>query len=420
MTLRKILVMGAAALVAASCSKGVDQSTSAIPTSPSAITLPEPGGGVSHRTVVNYPQRSDTLDFRQQLESKYASKGRTPAQTYVDMDGEVAWIQEYHRYRVNGCDHDTATRNALAQVDGAAPPQVCAVRFFPETAIYPSREDSVDFRRQLGAKYQAMGRNAQSAVDAEGAGIWISEYLRYRTSGCDHASAVQKTLAQVDGGAAAATCASTCAYYVSPASVSASSGGGAFTVELERTSGTCEWLAVSEAPWVALTQPITGGDRSRLSFLVAPNSGGSRSGTVRVNYPGGASFFEVRQNGLSYSLSFQFFDPAVSPTTATTECQIRTTSSVCSLTAVATGLPASIASYDWQVDYTYGGTKSRTQNGALPTFLLTESCAASSAGASTVPISVKLTVTDTLGNSATLYSGQGSQPALQLKTSPCP
>jgi hypothetical protein len=69
MTLRKILVMGAAAVVAASCSRGADQSMSAMPTSPSAIILPEPGGGVSHRTVVNYPQRSDTLDFRQQLES---------------------------------------------------------------------------------------------------------------------------------------------------------------------------------------------------------------------------------------------------------------------------------------------------------------------------------------------------------------
>jgi len=420
MTLRRLIVMSVAAMMAVSCSKGAEDSTSAIPTSPSAITLPDsPGGGNSHRTVVNYPQRNDTFDFRIQLESKYASKGRTPAQTYVDMDGEVAWIQEYNRYRVNGCDHDTATRNALAQVDGAAPPQVCAVRFFPETAVYPSREDSVDFRRQLGSKYQAMGRSAQSTVDAEGAGIWISEYLRYRTSGCDHASAVQKTMSQVDGAATPATCLLTCAYYASPASVSTPSGGGAFSVELVRTSGTCEWLAVSEAPWVALTPPLTGGDRSRISFLVAPNTGGPRAATVRVNYPGGAVFFEVRQDALSYTLSFQFFDPAVS-TNPTTECLIRTTASVCTLTAVATGLPASIASYDWQVDYTYGGTKSRTQSGALPTFLLTESCAASSAGASVVPITVKLTVTDTLGNTATLSSGQGTQPALQLKTSPCP
>src|SRR4029453_8883693 len=145
MTLRKFLIVGAV-LAGASCSKNPASPTSAIPTAPSAITLPEPGGGgVSHTTIVDYPQRSDTMDFRLQLESKYASKGRTPAQTYVDSDGEVAWIQEYNRYRVNGCDHDTATRNALAQVDGAAPPQVCPIRYFPETAIYPPREDSVDF-----------------------------------------------------------------------------------------------------------------------------------------------------------------------------------------------------------------------------------------------------------------------------------
>ena len=418
--LHRLLALGVATVVAAGCSKTAEQVSTVSPSSPSAITLSEPGGGgVSHTTIVNYPQRSETLDFRGQLESKYASKGRTPAQVYVDQDGEVAWVQEYNRYRVNGCDHDTATRNALVQVDGAPPPQVCAVRYFPETAIYPTREDSVDFRRQLGSKYQSMGRSAQSAVDAEGAGIWISEYLRYRTSGCDHPTAVQNTLIQVDGAPAPATCLVACAYYVSPASVSTPSGGGSFSVELVRTSGSCDWVAVSEAPWVALTQPITGGDRSRVSFLVAPNSGGQRSGTVRVNYPGGAVFFEVRQSGLSYTLGFQFFDPAVS-SNPTTECQIRTTSSVCTLTAVATGLPASIASYDWQIDYTYGGTKSKTQSGSLPTYLLTESCAASSAGASTVPLSVKLTVTDTLGNTATLYSGQGSQPALQLKTSPCP
>src|SRR5262245_19848987 len=101
MNLRKLLIAGVV-LVAASCSKNPESPTSAIPTAPSAIALPEDGGiGVSHKTVVNYPQRSDTLDFRAQLESKYVSKGRTPAQTYVDADGEVAWVQEYHRYRVN-------------------------------------------------------------------------------------------------------------------------------------------------------------------------------------------------------------------------------------------------------------------------------------------------------------------------------
>jgi hypothetical protein len=419
--LRKFVVLCAVAAVTASCSKSSTERSSALPTSPSAIVLPEQdGSGVSRKAVVSFPGRTDTLDFRMQLESKYATGlGRTPAQTYVDAEGEAAWITEYDRYRVNGCDHDTAVRNVMAQIDGAAPPQVCAVRFFPETAIYPGRDQLTDFRRQLGNKYQSMGRSAQSAVDGDGAAIWTGEYLRYRTSGCDHPTAVGKTLPQVDGAPASATCLAQCAYYVSPATVATPSGGGAFSVDLIRTSGTCEWLAVSEAPWVALTPPITGGDRSRLSFLVAPNSGGPRSGTVRVNYPGGVAFFEVTQAALSYTLGFQFFDPAVS-SNPTTECQIRTTSSVCTLTAVATGLPAAVATYDWQVEYTYGGAKLKTQSGSLPTYLLTESCAASSTGAATVPISVRLTVTDTLGNSATLYSGQGSQPALQLKTTPCP
>jgi hypothetical protein len=171
MTLRKFLIVGAV-LVAASCSKNEASPTSAIPTAPSPITLPDPGGaGVSHTTVVNYPQRSDTLDFRAQLESKYAGKGRTPAQVYVDQDGGVAWIQEYHRYRVNRM-RSIRRRGTHWRRSTAPPPQVCAVRYFPETAIYPSREDSVDFRRQLGSKKcQAMGRSAQSAVDAEGAGI---------------------------------------------------------------------------------------------------------------------------------------------------------------------------------------------------------------------------------------------------------
>jgi hypothetical protein len=62
----------------------------------------------------------------------------------------------------------------------------------------------VDFRRQLGAKYQAMGRSAQSAVDPDGAAIWLGEYYRYRTSGCDHATATQKVMAQIDGQAAPA------------------------------------------------------------------------------------------------------------------------------------------------------------------------------------------------------------------------
>jgi hypothetical protein len=212
MMVRYSLAIYLVAVAATACSQKDPQRVSAALTAPSAVTDVASGGGVSRPAVVSFPARPDTLDFRSQLETKYASGLRRPVtQTIVDQEGESTWMGEYERYRVNGCDHDTAARNTLSQIDGVPAAQVCAVRYFPETAIYPSRDQVVDFRRQLGSKYQSMGRTAQSAVDPDGAAIWISEYLRYRTSGCDHATAVQKTMTQIDGNPAPPTCVTACA-----------------------------------------------------------------------------------------------------------------------------------------------------------------------------------------------------------------
>ena len=380
------------------------------------MTADAVGGEVSRRTLVGYPARTDTVDFRAQLENKYRSMGRTPAQTIVDGEGEAAWIGEYHRYRVNGCDHNTATQNALAQVDGAAPAQVCSLRQFPETAIYPPRDQVVDFRRQLGAKYQSMGRTAQSAVDPEGAAIWIAEYLRYRTSGCDHQTAVERTMTQVDGNPAPATCMTQCAYYVDTP-IAVSGNGGTYTANLRRTSGSCEWVALSESPWITLNRPITGGDRSALTYNVAANSGGERTGWIRIAYPGGLSYLEVRQGAPSGATGFQFFDPATS-TSPVTECAVRTTSTTCRLTAVVANV-STVATYNWYVEYAYGGTKVWTQAGASPSFSFTESCGTSPAEGAVIPLTVRLIATDTSGSSTTFVAGQAGQPPLQLRTFTC-
>ncbi len=407
----------AIAALAVACSQE-NRPTPAI-TSPTPVTvMATGGGGVSGPALVGFPARTDTVDFRNQLESKYTSMGRRPAPTTVDPEGEATWIGEYDRYRVNGCDHDTATQRALAQIDGAAPAPVCSVLQFPETALYPPRDHVVDFRRQLGAKYQAMGRTAQSAVDADGAAIWIAEYLRYRTSGCDHATAVQRVMTQIDGNPAPATCLAQCAYYVNtPAGVSGN--GGTFTAELRRTSGSCEWAALSEAPWITLARPITGGDRSLVTYNVAANnSGAPRTGWIRVVYPGGITYLEVNQGTPTNVIGFQFFDPATS-SSPTTECSLRTTSTICTLTAVTSGLTTTITTYDWHVEYAYGGVRVRTQTGAMPSFSFTESCGTSPAEGAVVPLTVRLIVSDAAGNSRTIYSGQLEQPALQLRSFSC-
>jgi hypothetical protein len=416
MFIRTVLIVAAAAF-AAGCSDDNKVATSAMPTAPSAMTAVDVTDAVSRPTIVDFPERSEAIDFRTQLETKYASGlGRTPAQVYVDPEGEVVWIGEYERYRVNGCDHNTATQNVMVQIDGATPPPICSVRFFPETALYPPRDQVVDFRRQLGNKYQAMGRSAQSAVDADGAAIWISEYYRYRTSGCDHQTATQKTMTQIDGNPAPESCLVTCVYRVSSATTSIPAAGGTFSADIERTSGSCDYLAVSESEWISLARPISGSGRGVLMFNVANNTGAPRTGSIRFQWPGGVTSLQITQGSLN--LAFQFFDPATS-TSPTTECQLRTTSTTCTLQAVTQNLPNPVASYSWHVEYAYGGSKVRTQTGSSPTFSFTESCGVSDPNGSVIPLVVRLTATDTVGNSATLISGQGGQPALQLKSFNC-
>ena len=205
MVFRRSFAIFLAVACLSACSRDPQEPHAAMPTSPSAVTPDTTGGSfVSRPAVIAFPPRPDGVEFRAQLENKYLAMGRRPAAVIVDQEGEATWIGEYYRYRVNGCDHDTATQRALAQIDGAPPGQICSLLVFPENAVYPPRDHVVDFRRQLGAKYQAMGRSAQSAVDPEGAAIWLGEYYRYRTSGCDHATATQKVMAQIDGNAAPA------------------------------------------------------------------------------------------------------------------------------------------------------------------------------------------------------------------------
>ena len=405
-----------------SCSRKPGE-TAASPTSPTAIAAIEGNsGGVSGPSLVPMPARNDTVDFRRQLESKYANDLRRPAsQVFVDHEGDAAWIGEYVRYRTNGCDHNTAVQRTMEQIDGASAGPVCSVLQFPENAIYPPREHLVDFRRQLGAKYQSMGRSFSSSVDPDGSGIWVGEYLRYRSSGCDHASAVQKTLTQIDGNPPPPSCVVACAYTFSPVTATIPSAGGFFGTTAIRTSGSCEWIAGSEVDWITVNRPITGGDRSPLTFTVQQNTTpNSRAGSIRVVYAGGTSYFNIAQQPAGDSLAFVMFDPAQSATLPTSECQVRTTGTVCTLAATDGGRPAPSGRYEWTVEYTYNGSKLRTQAGALPTFSFTETCSAVGiTGGAVIPMKVKLVATVN-GVTSVLTSGEGSQVPLQLRAFPCP
>ncbi len=90
----------------------------------------QPAGGVCGAPpdgLIAFPPRTDSLDFRRQLESKYQQFGRGSSQSAVDAEGGVVWTQEYLRYRVNSCDHPTSVSKVFSQIDGGGVSPTCFV-----------------------------------------------------------------------------------------------------------------------------------------------------------------------------------------------------------------------------------------------------------------------------------------------------
>jgi hypothetical protein len=409
----------------AGCSRDPERTAATSPTAPSAA---DPGsllgptsvapGGISGKYDVSFPGRNESFDFRNQLETKYqTSLGRAAAPTYVDREGEVVWTQEYMRYRVNGCDHASASQRVLAQIDGQPAGQVCGAP--PDGLIaFPPRTDAFDFRRQLESRYERFARGfSQSTVDAEGGVIWTQEYLRYRVNQCDHPTSVQKVFSQIDGGGVAATCfVPPCVFTVAPTTQTVPAAGGTFTAVVTKTSGDCTFGAESLDPFVSIVSGTSGTDvATTVTYTVAPNTGGARSTAIRVRWTNNSTLLEINQG--AFTTAFTMTDPNNAPGQTTT-CLIRVANTPCVF--AASGSVAGTATYTWTVTYLYGGTITHTQTGASPDFTFTQSCGgpgATAAGLET-PLNVTLTVSDANGTT-TISSGSGNQPPLIIKLFTC-
>jgi Matrixin len=167
----------------------------------------QPTGGGSGVTV-SFPPRDESFDFRKQLEDKYRDGlGRGPTTTFVDTEGDIVWTQEYLRYRVFQCTHQQAIDRVLTQIDGNPAPGVCGDAT-AGTVQFPPRNEPLDFRNQLEAKYRDGLRRGPTSttVDREGDVVWTQEYLRYRANSCGHGFAVQSVFAQIDGRTAPPVC----------------------------------------------------------------------------------------------------------------------------------------------------------------------------------------------------------------------
>lgn len=398
-----------------------------MPTAPSAAATVQLNdlGGIVGPMDLRLPPRNETVQFRTTLESPYQTVLNRSLNTQaVDLEGEVVWLQEYIRYRVNGCDHETAIRNVFAQIDQQPAPAVCAENR-NYVAIYPARNETVDFRHRLEGRYIAMGRGGVTTyVDLEGQVVWTQEYLRYRSNECSHEVATQKVAAQIAGAPPSDTCVPTCRYRLSPSNRDLSGGQQTNTVSLIGEPPGCDWTATSEAAWLTFpSDQATGRNDATINYTVAQNvSGGARTGRIQFAWPGGTATHTVYQSGAALITSFTMADTFRTGTGSTTECHFRSGGSPCVLTAFS-NLPGGGAyTYTWTATYMYGTTlKTATQTGTSNTFTITDACNApdASAGGAASDLDVTLNVTDSLQNSQTVQSGQGDQPALRVVKFTC-
>lgn len=209
------LALVAASLIVPAC--GREEQASAPPlqvvSGPSPVTAGQSAVTASAVTggegMIAFPPRNEPYDFRQELERKYRDGlGRSPSSTYVDLEGDIVWTQEYLRYRVNQCDHAAAVQKVMDQIDGRGIAPVCGNPPSGSAVAFPPRNEPYAFRQELEAKYRdGLRRGATSSyVDIEGAIVWTQEYLRYRVNRCGHEAASRKVVAQIDGQGIAPTC----------------------------------------------------------------------------------------------------------------------------------------------------------------------------------------------------------------------
>lgn len=72
-----------------------------------------------------------------------------------------------------------------------------------------------------------------------------------------------------------------CTYGITPSSVSVPFLGAPGTIAVATAAG-CAWTAASAAPWIVITSTASGTGAGSLDYLVTPNIGGARTGTLMV------------------------------------------------------------------------------------------------------------------------------------------
>ncbi len=88
----------------------------------------QPVCGVVAAGALTFPPRNQSVDFLNTLDAFYRDElGRGVLQSFIDLEGKAVWLQEYLRYRVNGCNDGDAVSRVLQQIRGGGTAPLCVV-----------------------------------------------------------------------------------------------------------------------------------------------------------------------------------------------------------------------------------------------------------------------------------------------------
>jgi hypothetical protein len=148
------------------------------------------------------PLRSGVIDFRRVA---LHALGHTLGLSHPDLAGQnVTSIMNSTAHDAGGTVDDLqADDMAGARALYGSAPQPAT----PALASTP-RADRVAFRRAIETLYRSKGGSTRRTyVDIDGIGIWTAEYYWYRVSYCDHATAIARVFAQIEGRGVQPVCA---------------------------------------------------------------------------------------------------------------------------------------------------------------------------------------------------------------------
>lgn len=110
--------------------------------------------------TATFPPRNEPFAFMQQLEAKYRDALRRPAgSSFVDVEGNIVWTQEYLRYRVSSCSHALAQQKVFDQIDGRGVQADCT----PVVVVAPTVRFRIGATCRDGSSSNATGSGACSS-----------------------------------------------------------------------------------------------------------------------------------------------------------------------------------------------------------------------------------------------------------------